>query len=175
MESVSPVARKPRKAVGPMLAYSVRPSELLLCGTNMYLLWVVVYGPMIDYFKMNTALSFSVSVTCAIHSYLTMLYKHGNSYHLHNSSILLLLYFTLTFILFYLIRLYLLQIRPCSLYLDEYKECKSIKGRFHQYYIYGDYQDCTKWKEDFDNCEKMTRGQFCKHAVRTIMFLLYLH
>merc|ERR1712116_13206 len=28
-------------------------------------------------------------------------------------------------------------VRPCEAYNDEYKECTSIKGRFHQYFIEG--------------------------------------
>uniref|UniRef100_T1H6Q7 Synaptic plasticity regulator PANTS n=1 Tax=Megaselia scalaris TaxID=36166 RepID=T1H6Q7_MEGSC len=43
-------------------------------------------------------------------------------------------------------------IRPCLIYKDEYSECTSIKGRFHQYFIHGENQDCSQWKKDFDNC-----------------------
>lgn len=47
-----------------------------------------------------------------------------------------------------------LQVRPCKLYSDEYKECVSIKGRFHQYFIFGENIDCSQWKIDFENCNK---------------------
>ncbi|KAK2193540.1 hypothetical protein NP493_10g04024 [Ridgeia piscesae] len=43
-------------------------------------------------------------------------------------------------------------IRPCEVYHDEYKECKSWKGRFHQYYIHGKTLDCDTWKRDLKNC-----------------------
>ncbi|GBP02583.1 UPF0545 protein C22orf39 homolog, partial [Eumeta japonica] len=45
-------------------------------------------------------------------------------------------------------------IRQCSLYKDEYNECTSIKGRFHQYFIYGETLDCNQWKKDYNNCCK---------------------
>lgn len=40
------------------------------------------------------------------------------------------------------------------MYKDEYKECKSIKGRFNQYFIFGEYLDCTQWANDYNNCQK---------------------
>ncbi|CAH0555346.1 unnamed protein product [Brassicogethes aeneus] len=45
-------------------------------------------------------------------------------------------------------------IRKCSLYDDEYSDCTSIKGRFNQYFIFGDPLDCTQWKIDSKNCYK---------------------
>ncbi|KAF4514022.1 UNVERIFIED_CONTAM: hypothetical protein B566_EDAN018673 [Ephemera danica] len=45
-------------------------------------------------------------------------------------------------------------IRPCEMYQDEYKDCTSLKSRFHQYFIYGESSDCTQWKRDMDNCER---------------------
>jgi len=30
-----------------------------------------------------------------------------------------------------------LQVRPCESYKDEYSECSSFKGKFHQYFIFG--------------------------------------
>ena len=43
-------------------------------------------------------------------------------------------------------------LRPCELYKEEYHDCKSIAARFHQYFVFGEYQDCTQWKIDYDNC-----------------------
>lgn len=40
------------------------------------------------------------------------------------------------------------------MYRDEYSECTSIRGRFQQYFIYGQTIDCSQWKRDLDNCEK---------------------
>nr|XP_021184985.2 UPF0545 protein C22orf39 homolog [Helicoverpa armigera] len=45
-------------------------------------------------------------------------------------------------------------IRDCELYKDEYKECTSFKGRFQQYFVYGETLDCNQWKKDYDNCCK---------------------
>lgn len=47
-----------------------------------------------------------------------------------------------------------IQLRECSVYKDEYKDCKSFKGRFHQYFIYGDSLDCNQWAEDYNNCQR---------------------
>ncbi|CAG9783927.1 unnamed protein product [Diatraea saccharalis] len=45
-------------------------------------------------------------------------------------------------------------IRDCDTYKDEYKECTSFRGRFHQYFIFGHTIDCNQWKKDYDNCCK---------------------
>ncbi|CAG9585193.1 unnamed protein product [Danaus chrysippus] len=45
-------------------------------------------------------------------------------------------------------------IRDCDVYKDEYDECTSFRGRFHQYFIYGDTLDCNQWKKDYTNCCK---------------------
>ncbi|KAG8296822.1 hypothetical protein J6590_048896 [Homalodisca vitripennis] len=46
------------------------------------------------------------------------------------------------------------QIRPCHLYEDEYDDCTSIRARFQQYFVLGQWEDCTPWKHDYYNCEK---------------------
>ncbi|XP_076755126.1 synaptic plasticity regulator PANTS [Xylocopa sonorina] len=43
-------------------------------------------------------------------------------------------------------------IRPCTFYKEEYKDCKSIRARFHQYFVFGKTIDCTQWKSDYNNC-----------------------
>jgi len=43
--------------------------------------------------------------------------------------------------------------RQCHIYKEEYKDCKSIKSRFHQYFL-GETRDCTQWKTDYDRCLK---------------------
>ena len=35
-------------------------------------------------------------------------------------------------------KILIIQVRPCESYNDEYSECKSIKGRFHQYFLHGE-------------------------------------
>ncbi|XP_055636935.1 UPF0545 protein C22orf39 homolog [Toxorhynchites rutilus septentrionalis] len=50
-------------------------------------------------------------------------------------------------------------IRPCFVYNEEYDDCTSIRGRFHQYFIHGETVDCTQWKRDFDNCVRFERNQ----------------
>ncbi|GAB6024213.1 hypothetical protein CHUAL_008912 [Chamberlinius hualienensis] len=47
---------------------------------------------------------------------------------------------------------YAWMVRPCEMYRAEYKDCKSYKSRFHQYFIHGKTVDCDEWKKDFDNC-----------------------
>ncbi|CAH2990536.1 unnamed protein product [Chilo suppressalis] len=55
-------------------------------------------------------------------------------------------------------------IRDCEIYKDEYKECTSFKGRFHQYFIYGHTIDCIQWKKDNDNCCKWVDNKDTKAA-----------
>ncbi|ODM98261.1 hypothetical protein Ocin01_08406 [Orchesella cincta] len=43
-------------------------------------------------------------------------------------------------------------VKPCFIYKEEYKDCKSFKARFHQYFVDGKSADCSGWKEDYDNC-----------------------
>lgn len=38
------------------------------------------------------------------------------------------------------------------MYKAEYDDCISIKARFHQYFIFGERIDCSKWKTDYMNC-----------------------
>ena len=51
------------------------------------------------------------------------------------------------------------------MYKDEYKDCRSIKARFNQYFIHGKYQDCTQWRHDWDNCHKWRDDKNVKAAV----------
>lgn len=53
-------------------------------------------------------------------------------------------------------KLFMEQIRPCSVYKDEYKECKSLRGRFNQYFIYGESLNCDQWRDDYNNCQKFS-------------------
>ncbi|XP_028165298.1 synaptic plasticity regulator PANTS [Ostrinia nubilalis] len=59
-------------------------------------------------------------------------------------------------------------IRDCSLYEDEYDECTSFRGRFHQYFIYGRTLDCNQWKRDHDNCCKWVNKKDVKAAEAVI-------
>lgn len=45
-------------------------------------------------------------------------------------------------------------VRPCERYQELYKSCKSIRGRLHQYYVYGELFDCTQHYERFLACKK---------------------
>ncbi|XP_071450818.1 synaptic plasticity regulator PANTS [Hetaerina americana] len=45
-------------------------------------------------------------------------------------------------------------VRPCITYKEEYGDCTSIKGRFHQYFVYGSTVDCNQWGRDLDNCTR---------------------
>lgn len=33
-------------------------------------------------------------------------------------------------------------------------ECKSLKSRFNQYFIFGHYLSCDQWRLDYNNCQK---------------------
>ncbi|KPI91664.1 PREDICTED: UPF0545 protein C22orf39 homolog [Papilio xuthus] len=59
-------------------------------------------------------------------------------------------------------------IRDCEVYKDEYKECTSFRGRFHQYFIFGELLDCKQWKRDYDNCCKWENSKDVKAAVAVI-------
>ncbi|KAK3599068.1 hypothetical protein CHS0354_024394 [Potamilus streckersoni] len=48
-------------------------------------------------------------------------------------------------------------VRPCDVYKDEYKDCKSIKSRHHQYYVFGKFLDCNQWKKSYENCLQFKR------------------
>jgi len=43
-------------------------------------------------------------------------------------------------------------VKPCKFYREEYNDCKSIKARFHQYFVHGETLDCNQWNEDYNNC-----------------------
>ncbi|KAK5645522.1 hypothetical protein RI129_006822 [Pyrocoelia pectoralis] len=55
-------------------------------------------------------------------------------------------------------------IRPCTAYLEDYKDCRSISARFHQYFIYGKTLDCSQWRRDYDNCKKWEDNKDTKAA-----------
>ncbi|XP_025090765.1 UPF0545 protein C22orf39 homolog isoform X2 [Pomacea canaliculata] len=50
------------------------------------------------------------------------------------------------------------QVRPCEIYQEEFMDCKSLKGRFHQYYINGTSSDCEGWRRDYQNCFKFRKS-----------------
>ncbi|XP_047512155.1 UPF0545 protein C22orf39 homolog [Pieris napi] len=60
-------------------------------------------------------------------------------------------------------------IRDCEVYSDEYDECTSFKGRFHQYFIYGETLDCNQWKRDCDNCYKWVDSKDVKAGEAVII------
>ncbi|KAG8223882.1 hypothetical protein J437_LFUL004718 [Ladona fulva] len=49
---------------------------------------------------------------------------------------------------------YMWMVRPCLVYQEEYSDCKSIRGRFHQYFIHGETIDCNQWLRDSENCKR---------------------
>ncbi|XP_008195989.2 synaptic plasticity regulator PANTS [Tribolium castaneum] len=59
-------------------------------------------------------------------------------------------------------------IRPCPVYEEEYKECSSLRGRFHQYFIFGETLDCISWKRDYDNCCRWRENKDVKSAKEII-------
>lgn len=67
--------------------------------------------------------------------------------------------------IYYVLYFYHPQIRDCDVYWDEYKECTSIRGRFHQYFIFGEMLNCNEWRKDYDNCRKYTNKKDLKAGV----------
>ncbi|KAK9882642.1 hypothetical protein WA026_022511 [Henosepilachna vigintioctopunctata] len=59
-------------------------------------------------------------------------------------------------------------IRESSIYKKEYEECTSIKGRLHQYFIFGDFVDCSQWKRDFNNACKWEESKDKKAVIELI-------
>ena len=44
-------------------------------------------------------------------------------------------------------------LRECHCYHEEAKSCKSLKGRFYQYYIHGEMKDCSEWTANHEDCK----------------------
>lgn len=65
------------------------------------------------------------------------------------------------------------QIRDCETYKEEYDECTSFRGRFQQYFIYGESIDCNQWKKDYNNCCKWTDDKDYKAGVSFYDLLFY--
>lgn len=45
-------------------------------------------------------------------------------------------------------------VRPCEWYTDELWECRKLRSRFHQYFIFGKLLDCGQWAQDAAHCKK---------------------
>lgn len=45
-------------------------------------------------------------------------------------------------------------VRPCERYKELYKDCSSIAARIHQYYVFGDFTDCSQHKDNYNSCLK---------------------
>lgn len=58
--------------------------------------------------------------------------------------------------------------RTCAEYKDEYKECTSIRDRFHQYFIFGELRDCRQWKVDYDDCRRFEEKEDWQAALNII-------
>ncbi|PAA55417.1 hypothetical protein BOX15_Mlig005780g2, partial [Macrostomum lignano] len=43
-------------------------------------------------------------------------------------------------------------IRPCSIYKEELRVCRSRAYRRHHEFVYGTPPDCSQWAVDYDNC-----------------------
>lgn len=54
------------------------------------------------------------------------------------------------------------------MYDEEYDDCRSIKARFHQYFIFGKELDCEQWKTDYNNCIKYTKNNDLQAAQELI-------
>lgn len=61
------------------------------------------------------------------------------------------------------------QVRPCDEYKIEYKECKGIRSRFQQYFVYGTLTDCIPWIDDYNSCVKWEEEQDVKALKRLVV------
>lgn len=52
---------------------------------------------------------------------------------------------------------------------DEYKDCRSIKARFQQYFVHGDSLDCSSWEHDFEDCVRFEENGDQKAAKNIIV------
>ena len=43
-------------------------------------------------------------------------------------------------------------VRGCQAYQEELKACRSVRGRFHQYYVSGETADCSQWRDNLADC-----------------------
>ncbi|XP_078522461.1 synaptic plasticity regulator PANTS [Lissotriton helveticus] len=44
--------------------------------------------------------------------------------------------------------------RACDDYWSEWKNCKSLRNRFHYYYTFGEMPSCQQWKTDYTACRE---------------------
>lgn len=51
---------------------------------------------------------------------------------------------------------------------EEYRDCRSIKARFQQYFVHGDVLDCSSWEHDFEDCVKFEEKDDLKAAKNVI-------
>ncbi|GFQ97535.1 uncharacterized protein TNCT_508731 [Trichonephila clavata] len=54
------------------------------------------------------------------------------------------------------------KVRPCEWYKEELKDCRSIKAKFNQYFIFGHTLDCSQWKQDYQNCMQFRKKRDLK-------------
>ena len=59
-------------------------------------------------------------------------------------------------------------LRHCDCYRDEYKSCKSIRGRLHQFYVYGRILDCADWENNVADCKAWNKYKDREAALRVI-------
>lgn len=50
-------------------------------------------------------------------------------------------------------------VRPCERYKEFLKSCRSIRGRMHQYYVYGELFDCSMHEDNYNACLDYRKSQ----------------
>uniref|UniRef100_A0A4W5R5Y0 Synaptic plasticity regulator PANTS n=1 Tax=Hucho hucho TaxID=62062 RepID=A0A4W5R5Y0_9TELE len=48
--------------------------------------------------------------------------------------------------------------RTCDDYWSEFRHCKSLWNRFHNYYAHGTSPSCGQWKEDYYSCREWEKN-----------------
>lgn len=54
-------------------------------------------------------------------------------------------------------------VRPCERYKEMYSSCRSVRHRFHQYYVYGELLDCNIYSGLYNSCIDFRNTNESKH------------
>lgn len=64
--------------------------------------------------------------------------------------------------------------RSCDVYWSEFKHCKSLFNRFHEYYTYGKSPDCQQWKQDYYTCKEWEKNHSTQAKVSLARWWFWL-
>lgn len=58
--------------------------------------------------------------------------------------------------------------RPCDWYWDEGRECRRLRARVHQYFLFGELLDCSAWTQDYESCLAFRRTRDPSHLTAVV-------